>query len=89
MSTKSAFVRGACVQLLAITVVLVLLLAKWAGAAEMRCDAYEAECRVTALQNGRVGEKVRTCDKVQLVCRALERKMPERRGTTTVKHIGR
>jgi hypothetical protein len=71
--------------------VFVTLLAGWASAQEPvqsdrhtpGCHLFEAECSVQPLDNGRIGETVRVCRKVRLVCDA------ERKGTTTVQHIGR
>jgi hypothetical protein len=47
---------------------------------EPGCHAYEADCSMRPLENGKVGEMVRVCEKVQLIC-------SERRGTTTVQHV--
>lgn len=69
-----------------IVVMLVILCAGWANAATSTdersgCHAYEAECHTVSLFGGKVGETVRVCAKVRLVCSA------ERQGTTTVTHI--
>jgi hypothetical protein len=74
-------------QIAFILVMFLTLCAGWAKAATYTddrggCHAYADECHTVALHGGRVGETVRVCEKVRLVCTPSERQ-----GTTTVTHI--
>lgn len=76
------------VQICSIAFVAALLIAKWATAAELGsdgpsdgCHAYESDCSVRALANGKPGETVRVCERVLLVC------SEPREGSTVVYHV--
>lgn len=87
--TEVTMTRFFIVQICSIAFVAALLIAKWATAAELGsdgpsdgCHAYESECSERPLANGRAGETVRVCERVQLVCTETERK-----GRTEVYHV--